>query len=241
MSPTGLTEDELVEQPALRLMSQLGWEVASGFDEVFAPAGLLGRDSQSEPVLGHRLRDALRALNPGLPESALDQAVERLVEDRSAMDRIRSNREVHTLLREGAKVETTGGDGERRTVTVQFVDWNRVEANDWLAVSQFWIVGDMYKRRADVVLFVNGIPLVFIELKVSHKNVRDAYDANLRDYRDTVPHLFWFNAFVVLSNGADTRVGATFATWDHFRRVEEDQLRGRGRRGLAGDRAAGHV
>ena len=83
-------------------------------------------------------------------------------------------------------------------------------------MSQFWIVGDMYKRRADVVLFVNGIPLVFIELKVSHKNVRDAYDANLRDYRDTVRHLFWFNAFVVLSNGADTRVGATFATWDHF-------------------------
>ena len=216
MSPTGLTEDELVEQPALRLLSQLGWEVASGFDEVLGPAGLLGRDSQSEPVLGHRLRDALRALNPGLPDSALDQAVERLVEDRSSMDRVRSNREVHTLLREGAKVETTGGDGERRTVTVQFVDWNRVEANDWLAVSQFWIVGDMYRRRADVVLFLNGIPLVFIELKVSHKNVRDAYDANLRDYRDTVPHLFWFNAFVVLSNGADTRVGATFATWDHF-------------------------
>ena len=237
----GLTEDELVEQPALRLLSQLGWEVASGFDEVLGPAGLVGRDSQSEPVLGHRLRDALRALNPGLPDSALDQAVERLVEDRSVMDRVRSNREVHTLLREGAKVETTGGDGERRTVTVQFVDWNRVEANDWLAVSQFWIVGDMYKRRADVVLFVNGIPLVFIELKVSHKNVRDAYDANLRDYRDTVPHLFWFNAFVVLSNGADTRVGATFATWDHF--AEWKKINSEGEQGVVSleTRAAGHV
>ena len=211
-----LTEDELVEQPAMRLLSELGWEVASGFDEVLGPAGLLGRDSQSEPVLDNRLRDALRALNPGLPESALDQAVERLVEDRSAMDRVRANREIYTLLREGAKVETPDGDGELRAVTVRFVDWDRVAANDWLAVSQFWIVGDMYRRRADVVLFVNGIPLVFIELKVSHKNVRDAYDANLRDYRDTVPHLFWFNAFVVLSNGADTRVGAMFATWDHF-------------------------
>ena len=94
---------------------------------------------------------------------------------------------------------------------MRFVDWNQADANDWLAVSQFWIAGDMYKRRADVVLFVNGIPLVFIELKVSHKNVRDAYDGNLRDYRDTVPHLFWFNAFAVLSNGADTLVGSTFA------------------------------
>ena len=125
--------------------------------------------------------------------------MERLVGDRSAMGRVRANREVHDLLREGARVETVGSDGVRRPVTVRFVDWDRVDGNDWLAVSQFWIVGDMYKRRADVVLFVNGIPLVLVSLKVSHKNVRDAYDGNLRDYRDTVGHLFWFNAFVVLS------------------------------------------
>ena len=71
MSPTGLTEDELVEQPALRLLSQLGWEVALAFDEDLGAASTLGRDSQSEPVLGHRLRDALRTLNPGIPEAAL--------------------------------------------------------------------------------------------------------------------------------------------------------------------------
>ena len=230
-----LTEDELVEQPTLRLLERLGWEVVSGFSEVLGPAGTLGRDSQSEPVLGHRLRDALRALNPGVADSALDDAVEQLVRDRSAMDRVRANREVYDLLREGAKVETTVGEGKsdygdssdsssrygssddgRRTVTVRFVDWNHADENDWLAVSQFWIAGDMYKRRADVVLFVNGIPLVLIELKVSHRHIRDAYDDNLRDYRDAVPHLFWFNAFVVLSNGADTRVGATFAPWGHF-------------------------
>ena len=216
MSPVGLTEDELVEQPALRLLSRLGWGVASGFEEVLGPGGTLGRDSQSEAVLGYRLQDSLRVLNPGLSVGVLDEAVERLVEDRSVMGRVRANREVYVLLRDGARVETTGSDGRRRTVTVRFVDWNRPDANHWLAVSQFWIVGDMYKRRADVVLFVNGIPLVFVELKVSHKNVRVAYDANLRDYRDAVPHLFWFNAFVVLSNGADTRVGSTFAPWGQF-------------------------
>ena len=118
----------------------------------------------------------------------------------------------------------------RRTVTVRFVNWNAADENDWLAVSQFWIAGDMYKRRADIVLFVNGIPLVFIELKVSHKNVRDAYDANLRDYRDTVPHLFWTNAFVILSNGADTRVGSTFATWDHF--TEWKKINSEGEQGV---------
>ena len=230
MSPTDLTEDELVEQPALRLLSQLGWEVASAFDEVVGVVGTLGRDAQFEPVLGHRLRDALRALNPGLPEATLEEAAERLVRDRSAMDRVRANGEVYDLLRVGARVETTGSGGERRTVTVRFVNWNAVDENDWLAVSQFWIAGDMYKRRADVVLFVNGIPLVFIELKVSHKNVRNAYDANLRDYRDTVPHLFWFNAFVILSNGADTLVGSTFASWGHF--AEWKKINSEGEQGV---------
>ena len=110
VSPVGLTEDELVEQPALRLLSGLGWGVASGFEEVLGSEGTLGRDSQSEPVLGYRLRDSLRSLNPGLPGAALDEAVERLVEDRSAMGRVRANREVHDLLHEGAK----GRDGRKR-------------------------------------------------------------------------------------------------------------------------------
>ena len=93
-----------------------------------------------------------------MPESALDEAAEQLVEDRSAMAPVRANREVYGLLRDGARVEVSGDGGERRMVTVRFVDWNRAGANEWLAVSQFWISGDMYRRRADVVLFVNGIP-----------------------------------------------------------------------------------
>ena len=216
MSPGRLSEDVLVERPALQLLAELGWEVVSGFDEELGSAGTLGRDSQSEPVLGHRLGDALRALNPGVPQSALDEAAEQLTRDRSAMDRVRANREVYALLRDGAKVEVSGDEGERRTATVRFVDWDRASANDWLAVSQFWLSGDMYRRRADVVLFVNGIPLVLVELKVSHKSVRHAFDQNLRDYRDAIPHLFWFNAFVMLSNGADTLVGSTYADWGHF-------------------------
>ena len=146
------------------------------------------------------------------------------------MDRVRANGEVYKLLRDGAKVEVANADGTRHTATVRFVAWDRADANDWLAVSQFWIAGDMYKRRADIVLFVNGIPLVLIELKVSHKNVHDAYEANLRDYRDTVPHLFWFNAFVMLSNGADTRVGASFAPWGHF--AEWKRINSEGEQGL---------
>ncbi len=211
----GLTEDALVEQPAMRLLRDLGWEVASGFDEVLGPGGTLGRDSQAEGVLHHRLRLALRGLNPGVPDAALDSAVEILTENRSTMDRVRANREVYRLLRDGVKVETEI-DGRPETVTIRFVHWDNVEANDWLAVSQLWVTGEMYKRRADIVLFVNGIPLVFIELKVSHKNIRNAYDDNLRDYRDTIGQIFWFNAFVILSNGSETKVGSTYAPWDFF-------------------------
>ena len=230
MTPGRLSEDALVERPAMRLLSELGWEVVDGFDEDLGPAGTLGRDSQSEPVLGHRLSDALRALNPGLPKSALDEAAEQLAQDRSAMDRVRANREVYGLLREGAKVEVGGDDGERKMVTVRFVDWDRASANDWLAVSQFWILGEMHRKRADVVLFVNGIPLVLVELKAPHKNVHDAFDGNLRDYRDTVPHLFWFNAFVMLSNGGDTLVGSTYADWGHF--AEWKKINSEGEQGV---------
>ena len=230
MSPGRLSEDLLVGQPAMRLLAELGWEVVDGFNEDLGPAGTLGRDSQAEPVLGYRLKDALRFLNLGLPQSALDEAVEQLLRDRSAMAPVRANREVYGLLRDGAKVEITRSDGERQMERVRFVDWDRADANDWLAVSQFWIAGDMYRRRADVVLFVNGIPLVLVELKVSHKNVRDAFDGNLRDYRHTVPHLFWFNAFVMLSNGGDTLVGSSFADWGHF--AEWKKINSEGEQGV---------
>ena len=214
----------------MRLLSELGWEVVDGFDEDLGPTGTLGRDFKSEPVLVHRLSDALRALNPGIPQSALDEAANQLIQDRSAKDRVRANQDVYGLLRDGAKVEIAGDDGERQMETVQFVNWDRASANDWLAVSQFWISGDMYNRRADVVLFVNGIPLVLVELKVSHKNVRDAFDKNLRDYRDAVPHLFWFNAFVMLSNGGETLVGSTYADWGHF--AEWKKINSEGEQGV---------
>ncbi len=213
--PGGLTEDALVEQPALALLEQLGWTVVSGFTEAFGPAGTLGRETKSDVILGHRLTDALRAINPGVPDTAIAEAVERITASRAAMDKVRANREIHDLLRDGTKVDVER-DGKRETVTVRYVDWNRAEANDFLAVSQFWVAGPMHDRRADIVLFVNGIPLVFIELKVSHRNVRTAFDGNLRDYRDTVPALFDPNAFIILSNGADTVVGSTYANWEHF-------------------------
>ena len=220
MSPSSFSEDALVEQPALALLESLGYEIVDGFSELLGPqhvgAGGLGRDDQSEVILRHRLRPKLAELNRGMPVSALDAAVDEITLDRSTMDPTRANQAVWKLLRDGAKVTFTNNDGDRVTETVRFIDWWDSTNNDHLAVTQLWVVGPLHKRRCDIVCFVNGVPLVLFELKASHKNVEHAYSANLRDYRDTIPAIFTPNAMVILSNGSETKVGATFAPWERF-------------------------
>ena len=107
------------------------------------------------------------------------------------------------------------GGGEE-VETGRLIDWDDHANNDFLLVSQFWVVGEMYKRRADLVGFVNGIPLLFVELKAAHKQIQTAYTGNLTDYKDTIPQLFWFNAFIILSNGSEARVGSITSDWGHF-------------------------
>lgn len=215
MTPVGFSEQALVEKPALALLEQLGYEVVDGYGERLGVGGL-GRDVQSEVVLRHRLRPKLAELNPGLPAAALDIALDEITLDRSTMDPVRANRTVWKLLRDGAKATYADEDGSRRTEAVRFVDWGTPANNDFLAVSQFWVVGLLHRRRTDIVCFVNGIPLVLFELKASHKALEQAYTANLSDYRDTIPQLFILNALVVLSNGSETKVGATSASWERF-------------------------
>jgi len=85
---------------------------------------------------------------------------------------------------------------------LRVIDWDASRNNDFLLCSQFWVAGDIYTRRPDLVGFVNGLPLVFVELKAPGESVEDAYRHNLQDYRDTIPHLFWYNALIILSNGS---------------------------------------
>lgn len=211
------SEDALVEQPAIELFSQLGWETANCFYEVCGPNGTLGRETTAEVVLVSRLRPAMERLNPDLPAEAFEQAIEELTRDRSAMSMAAANREIYKLLKDGVKVNIPDPDGDGQTPeTVQIIDWNDPANNDYFLASQFWISGEMYKRRADLVGFVNGIPLVFIELKATHKRLQNAYDHNLKDYKDTIPHLFWYNAFIILSNGSASKIGSVTSAWEHF-------------------------
>ena len=223
------SEDALVERPAMELLAEMGWETVSAFEESFGPAGTLGRDSQREVVLVHRLRVALLALNPQVPDVQREEALHEVVRDRTLMDRVRANREVFELVRDGFPVTWRNERGVERADRVRYIDWHRSDENEWLAVSQMWISGDVYKRRTDVVLLVNGIPLVLMEFKAANRKVRAAFDDNLRDYRIAIPQLFWPNAFVILSNGSAARLGSTYASWEYFGewpRIDEDGGRG---------------
>lgn len=212
------TEDALIEQPAIHLFKQLGWEHLNCFHEKFGtgPDSTLGRETPHEVVLVRRMRAALRKLNPGRSQEAIEAALEQITRARSALSPAHANREIYRLLKDGVKVNTRDHEGRESTQTVSVVDWDRPENNDFFLASQFWVSGDVYKRRADLVGFVNGLPLLFVELKASHKSVKDAYSHNLRDYKQNIPHLFHYNAFIVLSNGSYSRIGSMTADWEHF-------------------------
>jgi len=216
--------EEELELATLQRLGELGWETANGLEESF-PDSFLGRDTLADACLTAALSASVERLNPDLPERARSEAIEQLTRLRPPAAEVRNNRDVWDLLRDGAKVEITASDGRRRTTTVRFIDWDDTSANQWLAVRQFSLTGDMYKTRADIVGFVNGVPLLFIELKAPHVDHKHAYEDNLTHYRAAIPQLFWFNGVAILSNGSDTKVGSFSAPWEHFadwKRVEDE-------------------
>ncbi|MBN1243331.1 MAG: type I restriction endonuclease subunit R [Spirochaetales bacterium] len=224
------TEDRLVEQPAIGLFAALGWATESAPDESFGAGGTLGRETRGEVVLAERLRSALARLNPGVPAEAIETAIDELVRDRSAMSLEAANREVYRLLKDGIPVSVPDRErGGQKAERLRVVDWEYPERNDFLLVSQFSVVGSLYTCRPDLVGFVNGLPWVVIELKKPGVSARAAFDENLTHYKKQIPQLFWFNAFLIASNGTDSRVGSLTADWERFfewKRVErEDEPR----------------
>lgn len=210
------TEDYLVEQPALELLGSIGWDYINCYDEVFGKGGTLGRETASEVILVRYLRDSIKQLNHGADVDAIDAAIEEITRDRSSMHPVNANQNVYKLIKDGVTVTWRDEYDEEVEGIIQIIDWKNPKNNTYLMTSQLWVIGQVYKRRADIVGFVNGIPLVFIELKASHKRLEDAYNNNLRDYRDTIPQLFWYNALIILSNGSKSHIGSISATMEHF-------------------------
>jgi type I restriction enzyme R subunit len=215
--PSGqYSENQQVERPAIKLFEELGWDSVNAYYEKLGPDGTLGRDNRSEVFLVRRLRAALGRLNRGMPAEAIEQAVTEITRPRTAMHYARANQQIHALIRDRVEVSVRQPDGTTLPEKLNVIDWENRENNDFLLVSQLWVHSDLYRRRTDLVGFINGIPLVFIELKASHRRLKDAYDDNLTDYRDTIPHLFIPNGFLVLSNGAATKVGTITSGWEFF-------------------------
>jgi type I restriction enzyme R subunit len=230
---TAYTENQLVEQPAIGLFAELGWQTVSAMEEKFGPGGTLGRETSGEAVLATRLRAALEKLNPKFPSEAITSALDELARDRSAMTLAGANREICGLLKDGVKVQVPDRErGGLREERVRVVDWENPAANEFLLVSQMTVTGQLYTCRPDLIGFVNGLPWVVIELKKPGVAARQAFDENLTSYKHAqngIPQLFWFNAFLIASNGTESRVGSITADWERFfewKRIErEDEPR----------------
>lgn len=222
------TEDTLVQQTtADYLRDALGWEAVYAYnDETFGPEGTLGRKNDREVVLTRTLGEKLLQFNPGLPDDAYRDALRQITEVSAAQSPLSLNVDKHHLLRDGVTVTFRNAKGEVAKERLRLFDFDIPTNNHFLAVRELWVRGDLYRRRADIVGFVNGLPLLFMELKNVHKDIRAAYEQNLADYKDTVPHLFHHNAFMVLANGVDARIGSLSARFEYFhewKRLEEDE------------------
>ncbi len=239
-NPTTATErmnthsdsEDALELATIDLMAvYLGWsDWANCYMEMPGLDNPIGRETRDEVILRPRLRAAMTALNPDLPAEAIEQAITELARDRSAMSLVGANEEIYQMLKEGVPVEYQDDAGSRQRALVKVINWREPEQNNFFLAQQFWITGPQHTRRPDLIGFVNGLPLLLIELKKASVNLKHAYDDNLRDYKDTIAQLFWYNALILLSNGKDARLGSLTASWDHFSRWK--RINSEGERGV---------
>ena len=174
-----------------------------------------GRASKKQCVLPALLRSALIRINPTIPTEVIEGIVKDLCRDFTGGDMKAVNYKLYQQIRNYIKVSVRR-NGKQDFDFVKLIDFDNPENNTFTAVSQMWIEGRFNWRRPDVIIFVNGLPLVFVELKNSDVKVEEAYNRNLKSYLKDIPNLFAFNQICVLSNGLETRLGAFSATYDYF-------------------------
>lgn len=212
------SENILVQESAGNLMrDELGWDVKFAYNtEVLGENSTFGRKSYKEILLVRYFRAALKKLNPWISEAQILEAQTTLESHLSSASLLQINEEKYFLIRDGIDVTVKRPDGKTDTRKAAVIDFLHVENNYFLAVKELKIHGDLYRRRTDIVGFVNGIPLLFVELKKTNVDVQNAYFDNYTDYLDTIPHLFYYNAFLILSNGVEAKVGTLGSKYEFF-------------------------
>ena len=222
------SENILVQKSASHLLEQeLGWEVVLAYNtEKLGKDGTFGRTSYREILLTRYFRQALQKLNPWITPIQLDEAQKKMESHLSTASLMQINEEKYTLIRDGIPVTVKRPGGKTEEKNAMVIDFHNPENNHFLAVQELKIHGELYRRRTDIVGFVNGIPLLFIELKKTTVDVQNAYTDNYTDYLDTIPHLFYYNAFLILSNGLEAKVGTLGSKYEFFhewKRLSEEE------------------
>lgn len=223
------SENILVQESAGNLLrDELGWDVRFAYNtEILGKTGTFGRENYKEIVLYRYFREALKKLNPWINDNQISEAQKTLEQRLSTSSLLQVNEEKYFLIRDGIPVTVKKPNGQTETKKASVIDFQNPDNNYFLAIKELKIHGDLYRRRTDIVGFVNGIPLLFVELKKNTVDVQNAYDDNYTDYQDTIPHLFYYNAFLMLSNGIEAKVGTLGSKYEFFhewkRLAEEDQ------------------
>lgn len=223
------SENSLVQESAGNLLrDELGWDVRLAYNtEVLGKHGTFGRESYKDILLTRYFYEALRKFNPWIHENQILEARQVLEKRLSTSSLLRVNEEKYFLIRDGIPVTVKKPNGQTEMKKAIVIDFKNPHTNYFLAIKELKIHGDLYRRRTDIVGFVNGIPLLFVELKKNTVDVQNAYDDNYTDYLDTIPHLFYYNAFLILSNGTEAKVGTLGSKFEFFhewkRLAEEDR------------------
>lgn len=219
-------ENKLIQQSAANLLrDQLGWEVAFAFnDEVLGENGTFGRKSYREVLLPKYLDSALKRINPWITPKQINEVKSALEAHLSSSSLLEINKEKYAMLLDGIDVTIQDSRGNKNTKKALLIDFEHVDNNHFLAVQEFKITGPIYNRRTDIVGFVNGIPLLFVELKGLSVDVYNAYADNYTDYLNTIPQIFYYNAILMFSNGGKAKVGTLGSKYEFFhewKRLEE--------------------
>lgn len=225
------SENILVQESAGNLLhDELGWDVVFAYNqEVLGVDGTLGRTSYRDVLLKREMEEALRRLNPWITDTQIDEAMTKFMAYSATNSLLQINEEKFGYIRDGIEVtDARPGCGDAK-ITARLINFDEPESKDnhFLAVKEMKIHGSLYRRRTDIVGFVNGIPLLFVELKATNVDVQNAYDNNYTDYLDTIPQLFHYNAFLMLSNGYEAKIGTLGSKYEFFhewkRLKEEDK------------------
>ncbi len=212
-------DEENVEEIALDWLCNQGWNIAHGPDIAPDTSGA-ERGNYSETILTQRLHAALEKLNSDLPEEALEDAFRKLCQPHGSTLETR-NQSFHKIVTDGITVEYRTDDGEIRGTQIQVIDFEKPQANDWIAINQFTVTENKNTRRPDIVLFVNGLPLGIIELKNPTDEDATIWSAwnQLQTYKAELPTLFHANMLLIVSDGLQARIGTLtsgrewFKTW----------------------------